>query len=127
MKVQYQIGTKSMTKQMDIDCLDVVQKQLEISTPMITSAHIQEEDGTTRIIYVGKKIDLHPSTTSQMYFTEKYDLSLEELIDIYLQGYTSVCLLNYKKYDQIVVPMNEYDEVVPDYYALREKIKEYCK
>lgn len=123
MKIQYQLGTKSFTSEMDIDNIHVINKQLGISKPMITSAIITGNNGYLKRIYIGRKIDLYPNTISQTYYTEKYDLSLDELIDLYLEGYTSVCLLNYKKYDQVVVGLHEDDEVVPDYYSLRDRIK----
>ena len=124
MKIRYQLGTKSYTKDMDLNDYEILQKQLSISMPMITSALITDESGNQRRIYVGKKLNLYPNTNYQIYYTEKYGLSLEELIDLYLNGYSSVCLLNYKKYDQIVVGLKEEDEVVPDYYTLKEKILE---
>ena len=127
MKLSYRLGTKSWTKEVEENLFDVLQKQLEISIPMITGAKIVKEDGSEKQILVGKKIDLSFNTNYQTYYTDKYDLSLEELIDLYLEGFRSVCLLNYKKYDPIVVGLREGDEVVSDYYALKEKIKEFCK
>ena len=127
MKISYRLGTKSWTKEVEENLFDVLQKQLEISIPMITGAKIVKEDGSEKQILVGKKIDLSFNTNYQTYYTDKYDLSLEELIDLYLEGFRSVCLLNYKKYDPIVVGLREGDEVVSDYYALKEKIKEFCK
>ncbi|MBR1679130.1 MAG: hypothetical protein IJ772_02935 [Bacilli bacterium] len=127
MKISYRLGTKSWTKEVEENLFDVLQKQLEISIPMITGAKIVKEDGSEKQILVGKKINLSFNTNYQTYYTDKYDLSLEELIDLYLEGFSSVCLLNYKKYDPIVVGLREEDEVVSDYYALKEKIKEFCK
>ena len=127
MKLSYRLGTKSWTQEVEENLFDVLQKQLEISIPMITGAKIVKEDGSEKQILVGKKIDLSFNTNYQTYYTDKYDLSLEELIDLYLEGFRSVCLLNYKKYDPIVVGLREGDEVVSDYYALKEKIKEFCK
>ena len=127
MKISYRLGTKSWTQEVEENLFDVLQKQLEISIPMITGAKIVKEDGSEKQILVGKKIDLSFNTNYQTYYTDKYDLSLEELIDLYLEGFRSVCLLNYKKYDPIVVGLREEDEVVSDYYALKEKIKEFCK
>ena len=127
MRISYRIGTKSWTKEVEQNVFDVLQKQLNISIPMITGVKIVKEDGSEKQIFVGKKIDLSFNTNYQTYYTDKYDLSIEELIDLYLEGYHSVCLLNYKKYDQVVVGVHEEDEVVSDYYALKEKIKEFCK
>ncbi len=122
MKVKYQIGTKSYTNEIDINNYSVIQKQLHLSFPMITSVLIYNNDGFQKRIYIGKKLELCPNTNYQTYFAEKYELSLEELIDLYLDGYTSVCLLNYKKYDQFLVGLSEDDEVVPDYYSLKERL-----
>ena len=57
------------------------------------------------------------------YYIKRYDISYDDLIDLLLQGYKRVCLLNYKKYDQILVGIEETDEVVPDYFALRTSLE----
>ena len=127
MKISYRIGTSAWTKEYEENPFDLLQKQLKLSIPMITGAKIVKEDGSEKQIFVGRKIDLYFNTNYQTYYADKYDLSIDELIDLYLEGYHSVCLLNYKKYDQVVVGVHEEDEVVSDYYALKEKIKEFCK
>ena len=43
-------------------------------------------------------------------------------MEIALQGFKRACLLNYKKYDQIIVGVGEKDIVVPDYFALKKII-----
>ena len=54
MKVKYQIGTKSYTNEIDINNYSVIQKQLHLSFPMITSVLIYNNDGFQKRIYIGK-------------------------------------------------------------------------
>ena len=49
---------------------------------------------------------------------------LEGLIncDLSLKGYSKACLLNFKKYNQIIVGINNEDMIVNDYYDLKKII-----
>ena len=61
------------------------------------------------------------------YWIKKYDLILDDLIELVLNGYERACLLNYKKYDQVIVGVCNDDIIVPDYYALRSKLNNEIK
>ena len=70
-------------------------------------------------IYVGKELQLNATND---YYVSKYDLDEEELIRLRNEGYTRVCLLNYKKYDLVMVGLHKSDRVVPDYFALKRNV-----
>ena len=70
-------------------------------------------------IYVGKEIALDAQSK---YYIEKYDLDKEELARFKQRGYERVCLLNFKKYDLILIGLKKQDRVVPDYYALKNNL-----
>jgi len=55
-------------------------------------------------------------------FYEKYNITLDDIADVAVLGYDRVCVLNFKKYDSIVVGVEEDAVVVPDYFALKNKI-----
>ncbi len=122
-RISYVIGKSSYTKKIDIgdrENIEIMNKQLSLSIPLITGAKIENQKETKKI-FVGKEIDLQ-SITTKNYWLEKYELSLDELMEIALQGFKRACLLNYKKYDQIIVGVGEKDIVVPDYFALKKII-----
>lgn len=122
-RISYVIGKSSYTKKIDIgdrENIEIMNKQLSLSIPLITGAKIENKKETKKI-FVGKEIDLQ-SITTKNYWLEKYELSLDELMEIALQGFKRACLLNYKKYDQIIVGVGEKDIVVPDYFALKKII-----
>ncbi len=122
-RISYVIGKSSYTKKIDIEDrenIEIMNKQLSLSIPLITGAKIENKKETKKI-FVGKEIDLQ-SITTKNYWLEKYELSLDELMEIALHGFKRACLLNYKKYDQIIVGVGEKDIVVPDYFALKKII-----
>lgn len=131
MKIQYTLGTNCYTPIYELnEEYAIMERQLQLSFPIITSVKFfdSKKRNISKQIFVGKEIDLQ--NNSARFWLEKYELSFEDISDIYLQGFKKACLLNYKKYDQIVVGMKDNDEVVPDYFALKEKIKEWkngCK
>ena len=53
---------------------------------------------------------------------KKYDISMEDLADLYALGFKRACILNFKKYDTVIVGMNDDDIVVPDYFALKKAL-----
>ena len=122
-RISYVIGKSSYTKKIDIgdrENIEIMNKQLSLSIPLITGAKIENKKETKKI-FVGKEIDLQ-SISTKNYWLEKYELSLDELMEIALHGFKRACLLNYKKYDQIIVGVGEKDIVVPDYFALKKII-----
>ncbi len=122
-QISYVIGKSSYTKKIDIEDqenIEIINKQFSLSIPLITGVKIENKK-ETKTIFVGKEIDLQNILTKN-YLLEKYELSLEELMEIALHGFKRACLLNYKKYDQIVVGVREKDIIVPDYFALKKLI-----
>ena len=116
MKISYVIGTNSYTKEVNLtsnESLEIMNKQLSLSIPLITGAKIKRKKRVKQI-FVGKELSLS-SLHKNNFWLQKYDLSLEEVMDIALQGYKRACLLNYKKYDQILVGVHDEDIIVPDY------------
>ena len=124
-QISYVIGKSSYTKKMNIEDaenIEIMNKQLSLSIPLITGVKIENKK-EIKNIFVGKEINLQ-SIISKNYWTEKYELSIDELMEIALQGFKRACLLNYKKYDQIIVGVAEEDIIVPDYFALKKIILE---
>ena len=122
-QISYVIGKSSYTKKINIEDrenIEIMNKQFSLSIPLITGVKIENKREIKKI-FVGKEIDLQ-SITTKNYWLEKYELSLDELMEIALQGFKRACLLNYKKYDQIIVGVGEKDIVVPDYFALKKII-----
>ena len=100
--------------------LAFLDKQLHLSIPLITGADICSKKKKIKI-YVGKEINLK-EYSKETYLREKFDISLETLADIAVQGYDRACLLNYKKYDQVIIGVEEDALIVPDYFALKTNI-----
>ena len=122
-KISYLVGTSSFTKQMNIneeENVDFINKQLSLSIPLITGVKIEDKKQVKQI-FVGKEISLDHINENN-YWLQKYDIALEELTDILLQGFKRACILNFKKYDSVIVGVHEKDIVVPDYYALKKMI-----
>lgn len=119
--IEYQIGLKSHTKKIPIENQTPIEKQFAISLPLITGAKIIFPLKKEIKIVVGKEINLQ-KIALEKYKIEKYDLNLEDLAKLALKGYTRACLLNYKKYDQIVVGIEKEDYIVSDYFALKRFI-----
>ena len=123
MKISYVIGTNSYTKEVNLtsnESLEIMNKQLSLSIPLITGAKIKRKKQIKKI-FVGKELSLS-SLHKNNFWLQKYDLSLEEVMDIALQGYKRACLLNYKKYDQILVGVHDEDIIVPDYFSLKKLV-----
>lgn len=124
----YGIGSSAKTKEYlfsNENYLNPLEKQSLMSFPLITSITIRaiskenKKRNNLFSIYVGKEIFLHAMND---YYISKYDLDEDELIRLRSEGYDRVCLLNYKKYDLVMVGLNKCDKVVPDYYALKRDI-----
>lgn len=123
MKISYVIGTNSYTKEVNLtsnESLEIMNKQLSLSIPLITGVKIKRKKRVKQI-FVGKELSLS-SLHKNNFWLQKYDLSLEEVMDIALQGYKRACLLNYKKYDQILVGVHDEDIIVPDYFSLKKLV-----
>lgn len=124
MKIQYLVGTSSYTPFYEIknnNGMDIINKQLSMSVPLITGACLKDNHNIQNI-YVGKEISLK-DINERNYWIQKYDLPIDHLIDIALKGYKRACVLNYKKYDSVVVGVKDNDIIVPDYYALKNRIE----
>ncbi len=121
--IEYQIGESSFTNRFTKDFDSLVTKQLGLTIPLITSVKLENNKDSKRI-YVGKEINLN-SIHEDNYFIKKYEIDMNDLLDISSKGYNKACLLNYKKYDLIIVGIDDNSEIVPDYYALKKKINEF--
>lgn len=101
-----------------------IEKQDEMSLNVISSVTLKakrmDQEQELFSIYVGKEIFLEKPLS---YYSKKYDISLDELIKLKKQGYDRICLLDYKKYDNEVIGLEENDRVVPSYSALKEKLR----
>ena len=96
-KISYLVGTSSFTKQMNIneeENVDFINKQLSLSIPLITGVKIEDKKQVKQI-FVGKEISLDHINENN-YWLQKYDIALEELTDILLQGFKRACILNFK-------------------------------
>ncbi|MCI8575498.1 MAG: hypothetical protein HFI09_03420 [Bacilli bacterium] len=124
----YGIGSKAKTREYLLSserCFEPLQKQNLLSFPLITSitvrATLKDQQRKSKLfsIYVGKELRLDAYND---YYIEKYGLDADELMRFRLEGYERVCLLNYKKYDVVMVGLHEEDKVVPDYFALKRDL-----
>jgi hypothetical protein len=124
----YGIGSQAKTREYKLSserCFEPLQKQNTLSFPLITSvtirAQMKDHKRKNKLfsIYVGKELQLNATND---YYVSKYDLDEEELIRLRNEGYTRVCLLNYKKYDLVMVGLHKSDRVVPDYFALKRNV-----
>ena len=125
MTVRYTLGVNSYTNIIR-DYQGLLNKQINLSLPLITGALIYKKNKQEQKIFVGKEIDLR-CLQKDNYWIKKYDLILDELIELVLNGYERACLLNYKKYDQVIVGVCNDDIIVPYYYALRSKLNNEIK
>lgn len=125
LKIQYMIGKSSLSEKYPInEHPSILKKQFEISIPLITGAKItyrKHKQNHLEKIYVGKEIPLKEIVREED-LLEKYDITLDDLADLAVLGYDRVCLLNFKKYDTVIVGVEKNAIVVPDYYALKNKI-----
>ena len=83
MKISYVIGTNSYTKEVNLtsnESLEIMNKQLSLSIPLITGAKIKRKKRVKQI-FVGKELSLS-SLHKNNFWLQKYDLSLEEVMDI---------------------------------------------
>ena len=120
-KITYRIGVSSWTEKNSMqENLAFLDKQLLLSIPLITGADICSKKKKIKI-YVGKEINLK-EYSKETYLREKFVIPLETLADIAVQGYDRACLLNYKKYDQVIIGVEEDALIVPDYFALKTNI-----
>jgi len=107
----YGVGSHATTKEYgfwNTNFLNPLQKQISLSIPLITSitvrATMKERKKNLFSIYVGKEIALDAQSK---YYIEKYDLDKEELARFKQRGYERVCLLNFKKYDLILIGLKK--------------------
>lgn len=122
----YGIGKQARTKEYSFynSCfLEPLNKQSSLSIPLITSVTLKAknvfEQQELFSIYVGKEIYLNCYND---YYIDKYDIDVDELERYRDAGYERVCLLNYKKYDLVMIGLRKQDRVVPDYYALKRDL-----
>lgn len=105
-----------------------LEKQSILSYPLITSVTVKskqnEESRDLFSIYVGKEFSFRYLTE---HVIEKYDMDIKELKELYKAGYDRFCLLNYKKYDTVLVGLRKDDRVVPDYFTLKQMLIQYEK
>ncbi len=121
--IEYQIGSSSFTNRITKDFDNLVTKQLSLTIPLITSVRL-ENNNKNKKIYVGKEINLNRVHEND-YFLKKYEIDIDELKSISSKGYNKACLLNYKKYDLVIVGIEDSSETVPDYFTLKKKINEF--
>ncbi len=123
----YGIGSHAKSKEYFLGSdrvLDMLDRQAKLSFPLITSITLRMNKPEEKIrdlfsIYVGKELNLH---SYNHYYIQKYDLDEEELEHFKKEGYDRVCLLNYKKYDLVMIGLKKQDKVVPDYFHLKKDI-----
>lgn len=124
----YGIGSRAKTREYlmtNDNYLKPLEKQSLLSFPLITSITVRavskenHKKNNLFSIYVGKELRLNATND---YYVSKYGLDEEELTRLRNEGYDRVCLLNYKKYDLVMVGLNKCDKVVPDYFALRRDV-----
>ena len=124
---QFIIGKNSYTKFQPLDTtLNFLDKQLELSMPLITGVKLNLTKDKSLQIYVGKQINLK-DYTEEKYLRHKFDIPVDTIASLAVLGYERACLLNYKKYEPVLVGVSKEDVIVPDYYSLRDNIKNYLQ
>ena len=122
--LQFLIGKNSLTKESQVSPLELLEKQLSLSIPLITGMNItfqKKKKKWNQRVYVGRELKIQELQKDPS-LLEKYNITIEELADIAVEGYQKVCVLNYKKYDSVLVGVSEEDLIVPDYFALKKYI-----
>ena len=113
---QFIIGKNSYTKLQPLaSTLPFLNKQLELSVPLITGVKLCLKKGEFLQIYVGKQINLK-DYTEEKYLRHKFDIPVDTIASLAVEGY-----------DPVLVGVNERDLIVPDYYSLRDNIKSYLQ
>jgi len=124
-KVQYMVGKSCVSEEFNLsNNLNFLNKQFHLSIPLITGVRIKYTKNKKKYlhkIYVGKEIKLK-EFIHQEYLLDKYDLDISDIADLGVLGYDRACLLNFKKYDQVMVGVDKNSIIVPDYYALKKLI-----
>ena len=122
--LQFLIGKNSLTKENQVSPFDLLEKQLSLSIPLITGMNItfqKKKKKWNQRVYVGRELKIQDLQKNPS-LLEKYNINLEELADIAVEGFQKVCVLNYKKYDSVLVGVSDEDLIVPDYFALKKYI-----
>ena len=122
--LQFLIGKNSLTKESQVSPFELLEKQLSLSIPLITGMNItfqKKKKKWNQRVYVGRELKIQELQKDPS-LLEKYNITIEELADIAVEGYQKVCVLNYKKYDSVLVGVSEEDLIVPDYFALKKYI-----
>ena len=122
--LQFLIGKNSLTKESQISPFELLEKQLSLSIPLITGMNVtfqKKKKKWNQREYVGRELKIQELQKDPS-LLEKYNITIEELADIAVEGYQKVCVLNYKKYDSVLVGVSEEDLIVPDYFALKKYI-----
>ncbi len=124
----YGIGSVGKTREYSFhndNYLKPLHLQHSLSIPLITSitvrAYVSKMNRKNDLfsIYVGKELFLNEEND---YYIKKYDLETSEIKRLQQEGFERVCLLNYKKYDFVLVGLQKEDKVVPDYYSLKREM-----
>ena len=123
LKIQYIIGKSCVSKDYNFaNNMNVLNKQFLLSIPLITGVRIKYKKNKKKYlqkIYVGKELYLKDIIREE-YLLNKYNLEVSDVADIAVMGYKRACLLNFKKYDQVMVGVDDNSIIVPDYYALKK-------
>ena len=133
----YGVGVHAKTKEYKLESdsnIDFINQQLKMSIPVLTHAtiHVKMNHPSHPLkndlytIYIGKEFDIDTFLYHEENYS-KYDISTVDILKLMMKGFTRFCLLNYKKYDQVIVGLKENDRVVTDYYALRTNINKMKK
>ena len=124
----YGIGSVGKTREYSFrseNYLNPLHLQNTLSIPLITSVTVRGYLSKKKCkndlfsIYVGKELFLNEKNE---YYIDKYDLDVSSLERFQKEGFERVCLLNYNKYDFVLVGLQKEDKVVPDYYSLKREM-----
>lgn len=123
LRIQYVIGKDCFSPEYSLEnSFAFLNKQFGLSIPLITGIYIKyykKRKKYLQKIYVGKEIRWRDFIKEEEQL-EKYNLDLSDLADVAVLGYERACLLNFKKYEPIVVGVKNEDIIVPDYYSLKK-------
>ncbi len=113
--VKYLIGINCVTKEQAFN-LDYLETKNDFtSQPLITGALIIPEQIK---ILIGQEIDLHNIQKAKNILKQN-NITIKDLTDLALNGYARACIVQNKKYERVIVGLDDNDFVVKNIKSLK--------
>lgn len=116
--VKYLIGINCETKEQTFN-LDYLESKNDFSAmPLITGALIRFNLPDQIKILIGQEIDLHNIQKAKNLLKRNH-ITINDLTDLILNGYDRACIVQNKKYERVVVGLDDKDFVVKNFKTLK--------